>query len=131
MNIRSLACSLILAAVPSPIEFPEPFAMMPPLALPSAAVPATSVPTRLRRTTLFEAAAGGNSEQATWANADAEGVANRVELHTRDMTDLAFADEAWQRFGVRIWHPADRAVLDDEIWTGMKQKIQTQPKTTT
>jgi arsenite methyltransferase len=34
----------------------------------------------------------GNSAQATWANAHAEGVADRVELHTRDMTDLAFPD---------------------------------------
>jgi arsenite methyltransferase len=34
----------------------------------------------------------GNSMQATLANADAEGVADRVELHTRDMTDLAFPD---------------------------------------
>ena len=37
----------------------------------------------------------GNSEQATWANADAEGVADRVELHTRDMTDLEFPDESF------------------------------------
>jgi SAM-dependent methyltransferase len=37
----------------------------------------------------------GNSMQATLANADAEGVANRVELHTRDMTDLQFADESF------------------------------------
>ncbi len=34
----------------------------------------------------------GNSMQATLANADAEGVADRVELHTRDMTDLQFPD---------------------------------------
>jgi arsenite methyltransferase len=32
----------------------------------------------------------GNSMQATLANADAEGVADRVELHTQDMTDLQF-----------------------------------------
>ncbi|MGC1178154.1 MAG: class I SAM-dependent methyltransferase [Methyloceanibacter sp.] len=32
----------------------------------------------------------GNSMQATLANADAEGVADRIELHTRDMTDLQF-----------------------------------------
>jgi arsenite methyltransferase len=37
----------------------------------------------------------GNSMQATWANADAEGVADRVELHTRDMTDLEFPDESF------------------------------------
>jgi arsenite methyltransferase len=34
----------------------------------------------------------GNSMQSTLANADAEGVAARVELHTQDMTDLAFPD---------------------------------------
>jgi arsenite methyltransferase len=32
----------------------------------------------------------GNSPEATLANADIEGVADRVELHTRDMTDLQF-----------------------------------------
>jgi arsenite methyltransferase len=32
----------------------------------------------------------GNCMQATLANAEAEGVADRVELHTRDMTDLQF-----------------------------------------
>jgi arsenite methyltransferase len=37
----------------------------------------------------------GNSMQATWANADAEGVADRVELHTQDMTDLQFPDESF------------------------------------
>ncbi|MFZ0904026.1 MAG: class I SAM-dependent methyltransferase [Mycobacterium sp.] len=37
----------------------------------------------------------GNSMRATWANADAEGVADRVELHTRDMTDLGFPDESF------------------------------------
>jgi SAM-dependent methyltransferase len=37
----------------------------------------------------------GNSMQATWANADVEGVADRVELHTRDMTDLGFPDESF------------------------------------
>jgi ubiquinone/menaquinone biosynthesis C-methylase UbiE len=34
----------------------------------------------------------GNSMHATLANADAEGVAHRVELHTRDMTDVQFPD---------------------------------------
>jgi SAM-dependent methyltransferase len=34
----------------------------------------------------------GNSMHATRANADAEGVAERIELHTRDMTDLQFPD---------------------------------------
>jgi arsenite methyltransferase len=37
----------------------------------------------------------GNSIQATLANAEAEGVADRVELHTRDMTDLAFPDRSF------------------------------------
>jgi arsenite methyltransferase len=37
----------------------------------------------------------GNSMQATLANADVEGVADRVELHTRDMTDLQFPDECF------------------------------------
>lgn len=36
----------------------------------------------------------GNSMQATLANADIEGVADRVELHTRDMTDLQFPGES-------------------------------------
>lgn len=34
----------------------------------------------------------GNSPEATGRNADAEGVADRVELHTADMTALPFAD---------------------------------------
>jgi arsenite methyltransferase len=37
----------------------------------------------------------GNSMQATLANADVEGVANRVELHTRDMTDLQFPEASF------------------------------------
>ena len=37
----------------------------------------------------------GNSMQATLANADAEGVADRIELHTRDMTDLQFPDKSF------------------------------------
>jgi arsenite methyltransferase len=37
----------------------------------------------------------GNSMQATLANAEAEGVADRVELHTRDMTDLQLPDESF------------------------------------
>lgn len=36
----------------------------------------------------------GNCMQATLANAAAEGVAERVELHTRDMTDLQFPGES-------------------------------------
>src|ERR1700734_2564088 len=37
----------------------------------------------------------GNSMRATLANADAEGVADRVELHTQDMTDLQFPSESF------------------------------------
>lgn len=37
----------------------------------------------------------GNCMQATLANADAEGVADRVELHTRDMTNLQFPDQSF------------------------------------
>jgi arsenite methyltransferase len=37
----------------------------------------------------------GNSMQATLVNADAEGVADRIELHTRDMTDLQFPDASF------------------------------------
>jgi arsenite methyltransferase len=37
----------------------------------------------------------GNSMRATLANADAEGVADRVELHTQDMTDLRFPDDSF------------------------------------
>lgn len=37
----------------------------------------------------------GNSMQATLANARAEGVAERIELHTRDMTDLQFPDASF------------------------------------
>jgi SAM-dependent methyltransferase len=37
----------------------------------------------------------GNSMQATLANAAAEGVADRVELHTRDMTDLQLPDDSF------------------------------------
>jgi arsenite methyltransferase len=37
----------------------------------------------------------GNSMQATMANAKAEGVADRVELHTRDMTDLRFPEASF------------------------------------
>jgi arsenite methyltransferase len=37
----------------------------------------------------------GNSMEATLANADAEGVADRIELHTRDMTALPFPDASF------------------------------------
>ncbi len=37
----------------------------------------------------------GNSMRATLANAEAESVADRVELHTRDMTDLQFPNASF------------------------------------
>jgi arsenite methyltransferase len=37
----------------------------------------------------------GNSIQSTLANADAEDVADRIELHTRDITDLQFPDASF------------------------------------
>jgi arsenite methyltransferase len=36
----------------------------------------------------------GNCVQSTLANADAEGVTDRIELHTRDMTDLHLPNES-------------------------------------
>jgi ubiquinone/menaquinone biosynthesis C-methylase UbiE len=44
---------------------------------------------------IWRAGQTGNSTQATLANAEAEGVADRVELHTRDMTDLQLPDESF------------------------------------
>lgn len=43
---------------------------------------------------LWQADQTENSERATLANAAAEGVADRIELHTADMTALPFADES-------------------------------------
>lgn len=43
---------------------------------------------------LWQADQTDNSEQATLANAVAEDVADRVDLHTADMTALPFADES-------------------------------------
>jgi len=37
----------------------------------------------------------GNSADATWRNATAEGVADRVQLHTADMTALPFAENSF------------------------------------
>jgi len=37
----------------------------------------------------------GNSADATWRNATAEGVAGRVDLHTADMTALPFAENSF------------------------------------
>jgi SAM-dependent methyltransferase len=76
----------------------------------------------------------GNSMQATLANADAEGVADRIELHTRDMTDLQFPDASFDLVvsslaihnlpgnvarlsaideAVRVLHPGGRVVIAD------------------
>lgn len=41
---------------------------------------------------VWQADQTGNSEQTTWANATLEGVADRVELHTADITALPFDD---------------------------------------
>jgi arsenite methyltransferase len=63
----------------------------------------------------------GNSMQATLANADAEGVADRVELHTRDMTDLQFPDESFDLVvsNLAIHNLADddarRAAIDEAV----------------
>lgn len=43
---------------------------------------------------LWQADQTDNSERATLANAVAEGVADRIELHTADMTALPLADES-------------------------------------
>ncbi|HEY9304406.1 MAG TPA: class I SAM-dependent methyltransferase [Mycobacterium sp.] len=76
----------------------------------------------------------GNSMQATLTNADAEGVADRVELHTEDMTALHFPDESFDLIvsslaihnlpgndarrsaideAVRVLRPGGRAVIAD------------------
>ncbi|WP_156628632.1 class I SAM-dependent methyltransferase [Mycobacterium sp. 1274756.6] len=41
---------------------------------------------------VWQADQTGNAEQTTWANATLEGVADRVELHTADITTLPFDD---------------------------------------
>jgi SAM-dependent methyltransferase len=76
----------------------------------------------------------GNSMQATLTNADAEGVAGRIELHTQDMTALQFPDESFDLVvsslaihnlpgnnarrvaideAVRVLRPGGRAVIAD------------------
>jgi arsenite methyltransferase len=63
----------------------------------------------------------GNSMQATLANADVEGVADRVELHTRDMTDLQFPDECFDLVVSNLaihnlpGNDARRAAIDEAV----------------
>jgi arsenite methyltransferase len=38
----------------------------------------------------------GNSEAATWRNAVAEGVTERIQLQTGDMTEMALPDESFE-----------------------------------
>jgi len=85
----------------------------------------------------------GNSMEATRRNALAEGVADRVELHTADMTALPFADNSFDLVvsnmaihnintvagrkkaieeAVRVLRPAGRLMIADVRATGAYQK---------
>jgi arsenite methyltransferase len=63
----------------------------------------------------------GNSMQATLANAAAEGVADRVELHTRDMTDLQLPDDSFDLVVSNLAihnlpdHYARRSAIDEAV----------------
>ena len=63
----------------------------------------------------------GNSVEATLANAAVEGVADRVELHTQDMTDLQFPDESFDLVVSNLAihnlpdHNARRAAIDQAV----------------
>src|SRR6201990_2435054 len=63
----------------------------------------------------------GNSMQATLANAAAEGVADRVELHTRDMTDLQLPDDSFDLVVSTLAihnlpaHDARRSAIDEAV----------------
>jgi arsenite methyltransferase len=55
----------------------------------------------------------GNSAEATRRNAIAEGVADRVELHTGDMTALPFEDNIFDYEAVRVLRPGGRLMIAD------------------
>jgi arsenite methyltransferase len=63
----------------------------------------------------------GNSMQATLANAAAEGIADRVELHTRDMTDLQLPDDSFDLVVSNLAihnlpdHDARRSAIDEAV----------------
>jgi len=63
----------------------------------------------------------GNSAEATLANAEAEGVADRVELRTCDITHLAFPDDSFDLVVSNLaihnlpGNPARRAAIEEAV----------------